>query len=296
MVGGGGARDRAVAADDRRDSRSRATQRRGVARLSDAVDGLHPSRHSTLVAVSRGPVGASARAHRAVGAGVRPGSRRKSEGFVGTTSVDASRCARTSPSSSFAPVRPARPADGAGRLGRRRSAARRRDAEPAVRANRRQGRTVDAEPTRTTTERSRSSAASNRRPASEASRSSANTVTLFDCVRLDYRRHARAAMPCRSRFRMSRACGGSSQRSRWQLKRHALGERVPLVLVIVGGAVPHHRARRAGHGAGAGALDHELDPRALHGHRARPSGRLHAPHQHHAPRISSASSRVRSTR
>ena len=32
--------------------------------------------------------------------------------------------------------------------------------------------------------------------------------------------------------------------------------------------VPDHRVRRAGHGPGAGALDHQLDPRAVHGHRA----------------------------
>ena len=61
-------------------------------------------------------------------------------------------------------------------------------------------------------------------------------------------------------------------------------------------AVPDHRVRRAGHGAGAGALDHQLGPRAVHGHRARPAGRLRPPDQHRARRISSASWPSRSTR
>ena len=50
-----------------------------------------------------------------------------------------------------------------------------------------------------------------------------------------------------------------------------------------------HRDRRADHGPGAGAIDHQLDPRAVHGHRARPAGRLHAPDQHRVRRTSSAS-------
>ena len=62
------------------------------------------------------------------------------------------------------------------------------------------------------------------------------------------------------------------------------------------GAVPDHPARRAGDGPGARALDHELGPRAVHGHRAGPAGGLHAPHQDLTRRISSASWRARSTR
>ncbi len=42
--------------------------------------------------------------------------------------------------------------------------------------------------------------------------------------------------------------------------------------------VPHHRGRRAGHGAGPGALDHGRGPRAVRRHRARAAGRLRAPH------------------
>ena len=86
--GSRGGRDRARSADDGGDSRSRAAEWLGVARLSDALDGVHsgvarPARRSCLAARGSTCAGSSTPSD----AGACRGFASKAEGFTGTTSV-----------------------------------------------------------------------------------------------------------------------------------------------------------------------------------------------------------------
>ena len=57
-------------------------------------------------------------------------------------------------------------------------------------------------------------------------------------------------------------------------------------------AVPGHRVRRLHHGAGAGALDHRIDSRALPRHRAGAAGRFRPSHSAAQPRSARRAGRV----
>ena len=289
-----GRRDRAVAADDGRDGRSRAAKWRSLARLPDAVDGV---RSVAAVRAHGGlarPVGAPARPHRnrrARPALVRAQARRIRRHDLRDAAGRARGAGARDPSHQAGWTR-----RGAYRLGLRRSAARQRDAQQALRADRREGRSRDVE--HTNADGTPLRGARGRRTSSTAPSSFSlfgNTVTLFDVydwntgeplTRRPFRSRsgsASSSSDCRMRSRSSSAARHPRRRLQALLRRRRR-------------ALPHHRARGAGDGAGARALDHELSPRALHGHGARAPGRLHAPHQHQRRRISSASWRGRSTR
>ena len=121
------------------------------------------------------------------------------------------------------------------------------------------------------------------------SRCFATSVIFLDYRRLGDRRRRTQATRV-AQLPAGRALPAARRaRSRSWSARMTLGESAILVLLVDRRAVPDHRGRRAQHGARAGALDHELGPRAVHGHRARPAGRLRASHQHRSRRISSAS-------
>ena len=80
-VGSGGARDRAIAANDRRDCRSRAAQRFDVARLSDAVARVHSFLHVHSSSPCRAARGSTCAASASRRSWRRPGSRERAKGL-----------------------------------------------------------------------------------------------------------------------------------------------------------------------------------------------------------------------
>ena len=122
------------------------------------------------------------------------------------------------------------------------------------------------------------------------------SVIFLDYQRLgDGRRRGASAsrsaiVPARA---LSPAVGRAADRIRRRAARRVGGRRS---CCVIAGAVPDHRDRRAQHGPGARALDHQLDPRAVHGHRARAAWRLRPPDRRPDATISSASWPGRSTR